>query len=143
MRLDCSRSVGGDAMRELRVVAALRIQQAQTEDLLDEAAISLTHAIPEATGNAGAIPVSPPPFIDLLPIAVYACEASGRLRWFNQRAAELWGRSPRVGDDTERFCGSYKLYGLDGKLIRREETPMAHALRTGNPIDGADTAVER
>jgi PAS domain S-box-containing protein len=110
---------------------------------VDEAANSLSHAIPDAAENAGAILVSPPPFIDLLPVAVYACEASGRLRWFNQRAAELWGRSPRIGDDTERFCGSYKLYGLDGRLIRREETPMAHALRTGNPINGADTAVER
>ncbi len=55
----------------------------------------------------------------------------------------MWGRSPRIGDDTERFCGSYKLYGLDGKLIRREETPMAQVLRTGNPVSGAETAVER
>jgi PAS domain S-box-containing protein len=110
---------------------------------VDEAVISLSRAISGAAGEVEAILVSPPAYLDLLPIAVYACEATGRVRWFNRRAAELWGRSPRIGDDTERFCGSYKLYGLNGKLIRREETPMAQVLRTGNPVSGAETAVER
>jgi PAS domain S-box-containing protein len=119
------------------------MEQVRAEDPVDEAALSLTRAVLGATDDAAAVLVSPPGFLDLLPIAVYACEASGRVRWFNQRAAELWGRSPRIGDDAERFCGSYKLYALDGKLIRREETPMAHALRTGNPVTGAETAVER
>ena len=110
---------------------------------MDEAVISLTRALTGASDDAEAILVTPPAYLDLLPIAAYACEATGRVRWFNRRAAELWGRAPRIGDDAERFCGSYKLYGLDGKLIRREETPMAHALRTGTSINGADTAVER
>jgi PAS domain S-box-containing protein len=109
---------------------------------VDEAVISLTRAISVAD-DAEAILISPPAYLDLLPIAAYACEATGRVRWFNRRAAELWGRAPRIGDDAERFCGSYKLYGLDGKLIRREETPMAQVLRTGNPVSGAETAVER
>lgn len=110
---------------------------------MDEASLSIAGALTGGTEDAAAVLVSPPAFLDLLPIAVYACEASGRLRWFNRRAAELWGRSPRIGEDAERFCGSYRLYGLNGRLIRREETPMAQALRTGNPISGAETAVER
>jgi PAS domain S-box-containing protein len=110
---------------------------------VDEAVISLTRALTGASDDAEAILVTPPAYLDLLPIAAYACEATGRVRWFNRRAAELWGRAPRIGDDAERFCGSYKLYGLDGKLIRREETPMAQVLRTGNPVSGAETAVER
>jgi PAS domain S-box-containing protein len=110
---------------------------------VDEAAISLARALSGRTGDAATILVSPPAFVDLLPIAAYACEASGRLRWFNQRAAELWGRSPAIGEEAERFCGSYRLYGLDGRLIRRDETPMAQALRTGTPISGAEAAVER
>jgi PAS domain S-box-containing protein len=108
---------------------------------VEQAAIDLTRALSD--DHAAAILVTPPAFVDLLPIAAYACEASGRLRWFNRRAAELWGRSPRIGEDAEKFCGSYRLYGLDGRLIRREETPMAQALRTGNPISGAETAIER
>lgn len=119
------------------------IEQARAEDLVDKAVVSLTLAQSRATEHAATILVSPPAFIDLLPIAVYACEATGRLRWFNQKAVELWGRLPRIGDDSERFCGSYKLYSLDGTLIRREETPMAQALRTGNPVNRAETAIER
>jgi PAS domain S-box-containing protein len=84
-----------------------------------------------------------PELIDILPIAVYACDAEGRLCWFNARAAELWGRVPRVGDDTELFCGSFKLYDLGGTLIRREETPMAAVLRTGDPVHDREALVER
>jgi hypothetical protein len=57
---------------------------------------------------------APPDFIEMLPIAIYACDAKGRVRWFNERAADSVGRRPRIGDDTELFCGSFKLFGLDG-----------------------------
>jgi PAS domain S-box-containing protein len=102
----------------------------------------VTDAVPAADDGA-AILASPPRFFDLLPVGAYACDASGRLKWFNKRAAEIWGRSPQVGDDAERFCGSYKLFSLDGTLIRREESPMAHTLRTGNPVTGKEAGVER
>jgi PAS domain S-box-containing protein len=83
-----------------------------------------------------------PEFVNLLPVAAYACDASGRVLWFNRLAEALWGRAPRLGDDTERFCGSYKLY-FGGREISRDETPMAHALRTGEPVHGAEGIVER
>lgn len=83
-----------------------------------------------------------PEFIELLPVAAYACDGAGRVLWFNRLAVDLWGRAPRVGDDTERFCGSYKLY-FGGRAITREETPMAHAIRTGEPVRGAEGIVER
>jgi PAS domain S-box-containing protein len=81
--------------------------------------------------------------LEMLPLAAYACDATGRLRWFNALAAQLWGRSPRIGDDTERFCGSPRLYALDGSQLPREETPMAQVLRTGTPVSGCETSVER
>ena len=34
----------------------------------------------------------------LAPVAVYSCDASGVIRDYNSRAAELWGRRPEVGD---------------------------------------------
>jgi PAS domain S-box-containing protein len=86
---------------------------------------------------------APPDLLEMLPIAVYACDGQGLLRWFNRRAAELWGRAPRLGDDTELFCGSFRLYGLDGQQISREETPMAHVLRTGEAVHGKEAEVER
>ena len=95
------------------------------------------------SANPGVLLVSPPSLIETLPLGIYACDAHGRLCWCNHRAEELWGRSPRIGDDTERFCGSHMLYSLDGRLIRREETPMAQALRSGEPIDGEEAVVEQ
>jgi PAS domain S-box-containing protein len=86
---------------------------------------------------------SPPDFIEMLPIAIYACDAKGRVRWFNERAAELWGRRPRIGDDTELFCGSFNLFGLDGRRICREEMPMAKVLATGGSVHGREATIER
>ncbi|MBV8917291.1 MAG: PAS domain S-box protein [Bradyrhizobium sp.] len=84
----------------------------------------------------------PTEFLEQLPVAVYACDARGHILWFNSHAAELWGRAPRVGDDGELFCGAYKLF-FDGRLISRQQTPMAEVLRTGKPIHGVEGRVER
>jgi PAS domain S-box-containing protein len=84
----------------------------------------------------------PPDFIQLLPLAVYACDADGRILWFNRRAVELWGRTPRTGDDAERFCGSYKLH-VGGRFTPHDQCPMASVLRTGVPVRGAEGAIER
>ena len=65
---------------------------------------------------------------DLCPIAIYACEASGVIREFNPRAAELWGRAPKRGDTDERFCGSYKMHRPDGAFMPHELCPMAEVL---------------
>jgi PAS domain S-box-containing protein len=92
---------------------------------------------PEAALNAPAV------FVECLPIAVYVCDAEGRVRWFNQKAAALWGRSPAIGDASELFCGSFKLYDLAGAVIRREETPMAYVLRTGESVHDREALVER
>ena len=52
------------------------------------------------------------------PLAIYSVDASGVLQEFNAVAAQLWGREPKRGDINERFCGSYKVFSLDG-------TPLA------------------
>ena len=44
----------------------------------------------------GLMPVSlTPELLDLLPAAAYVCDAEGFVRYYNPRAAELWGREPR------------------------------------------------
>jgi PAS domain S-box-containing protein len=94
-----------------------------------------------ASAGAGALQVAPE-FLEALPIAIYACGADGRVLWFNRRATQLLGRTPRVGDPSELYCGSYKVY-LNEREIPRHETPMAYVLRTGMPIKGAEARVER
>ena len=85
---------------------------------------------------------APPAFLDMLPVAIYACDADGRILWFNNRAVEIWGRAPPTGDAAEKFCGSYRLY-CDGQRTPRHETPMAAVLRTGDPIRSVEAEVER
>jgi len=84
----------------------------------------------------------PPDFIEFLPIAAYACDAAGRILWYNTRAADLWGRTPRVGTDSELYCGAHRLI-FGGREIDRTETPMAHVLRTGEAINGTEGIVIR
>ena len=62
---------------------------------------------------------------ELGPSAVYACDARGVIQDFNQRATELWGRTPARGDDNERFCGSIKMFRPDGSFMSHGECPMA------------------
>jgi PAS domain S-box-containing protein len=66
---------------------------------------------------------------DLVPVAVYVCDADGIIQEYNRRAAELWGREPSGNGEEPRFCGSYKIYYPDGRPMPHEECPMARALR--------------
>ena len=62
---------------------------------------------------------------ELGPSAVYACDARGVILDFNQRATELWGRTPARGDDSERFCGSIRMFRPDGSFMPHDQCPMA------------------
>jgi PAS domain-containing protein len=77
---------------------------------------------------------------ELGPVAVYSCDASGVVQNFNDRAAELWGRKPTLGDTDERFCGSFKLYRSDGSFVPHEQCPMAEVL-SGKISEARDAEV--
>jgi PAS domain S-box-containing protein len=108
---------------------------------MDELAVAPDPELARFARAAAALQASPA-FLETLPLAIYACDADGRLLWFNAQACRLWGRTPRIGDDSERFCGSYKLY-FGGREIARDETPMAAVLRGGIAVRGVEGLVER
>jgi PAS domain S-box-containing protein len=62
------------------------------------------------------------------PVAIYSCDVSGVIQNFNKRAAELWGRKPRLKETRERFCGSLKMFRPDGGVMRHAYCPMADVL---------------
>ena len=66
---------------------------------------------------------------DLVPVAVYACDADGLIQEFNQRAVQLWGREPKKNDPKEKFCGSFKISFPDGRSMPHAKCPMARALK--------------
>ncbi|MBV8607165.1 MAG: PAS domain S-box protein, partial [Singulisphaera sp.] len=92
--------------------------------------------------TASVLPLDPQ-MLDLLPAAVDLCDAEGVLRYYNRRAAELWGREPRCGDGGERFCGAFRLFRPDGSPLDHAATPMADALRTGQATRDGEVIMER
>ena len=85
----------------------------------------------------------PDRLLDLLPVGVYVCDRAGLIVRYNRAAAELWGCSPRSGDPSLRYCGSYRLYGLDGSLVPHAKCPMADVLATGQPVRDQQIVIEQ
>ena len=69
---------------------------------------------------------------NLLPVAVYTCDARGVITYYNEQAANLWGRAPELGNAEERFCGSELLVLSNGEVLPHDQCPMAAALRDGS-----------
>ncbi|HYD36699.1 MAG TPA: PAS domain-containing protein [Allosphingosinicella sp.] len=85
----------------------------------------------------------PPALIEFVPVAIFACDAAGRMCWSNARAAAIWGRVPEAGEKSDSLWESSRVYDLDGGLVAEDETPMAFALRTGKSVEGRTAIVER
>ncbi len=79
--------------------------------------------------------------LDSLPAAVYTTDAAGRITYYNDAAAALWGHRPELG--TSEWCGSWKLYWPDGRPLPHDQCPMAIALRESRPIRGMEAVAER
>lgn len=79
--------------------------------------------------------------LDALPAAVYTTDAAGRVTYYNDAAAELWGHRPPLG--TSEWCGSWKLYWPDGMPLAHDQCPMAIALKENRVVRGMEAVVER
>jgi PAS domain S-box-containing protein len=79
--------------------------------------------------------------LDALPAAVYTTDAAGRITYYNESAAELWGHRPTLG--SSEWCGSWKLFWPDGTPLRHDECPMAVALKEDRAVRGKEAACER
>ena len=82
-----------------------------------------------------------PEILEALPIAVYITDAEGRITFYNQAAADLWGHRPKLG--TDFWCGSWRLYWPDGAPMAHHECPMATAIKEGRPIRDIEAVLER
>jgi PAS domain S-box-containing protein len=85
----------------------------------------------------------PARLFEQLPFAVYVCDRNGLVLRYNRRAAELWGRSPKLRDWNERFCGSYRMFRPDGSLLPHHQCPMADVLRTAVSVRQQEVNIER
>ena len=79
--------------------------------------------------------------VDELPAAIYVTDAIGRITYFNEAAATLWGHRPSIG--TSEWCGSWKLFWPDGRVLPHGECPMAIAIKEKRIVRGREAIAER
>ena len=79
--------------------------------------------------------------LQALPVAVYMTDADGMLTFYNEAAAELWGRRPDIG--ASQWSGSWRLYTAASEPLPHDQCPMAVTLREGYPVRGAEAILER
>jgi len=79
--------------------------------------------------------------LDELPAAIYVTDALGRITYFNEAAATLWGHRPIIG--TSEWCGSWKLFWPDGRALPHGECPMAIAIKEKRIVRGMEAIAER
>ena len=104
---------------------------------------SLDPAMMAAAASALPAPFHPSfrQVVEALPAAIYVTDAEGRITYYNEAAVELWGYRPPLGDSL--WCGSWRLYWLDGRPMQHDECPMAMAIKENRAITGMEAYAER
>src|SRR5688500_18679495 len=78
--------------------------------------------------------------LERLPAAAYTTDSDGLITWFNGDAVEVWGREPLLNDPVDRFCGSFRLFYVDGRPMTHADCWMGRALRDREPYNGQEVA---
>lgn len=81
--------------------------------------------------------------LETLPAGAYLCDLTGLITYFNRQAVKLWGRTPKLNDPADRFCGSFRLFAADGSVLRHDQCWMALALQTGEDYCGQEIIIEQ
>ena len=79
--------------------------------------------------------------LEALPAAVYLTDAAGHLTFYNRAAADLWGWHPDLG--STKWCGSWRLFWLDGTPLAHDRCPMAVAIKQNRQVRGVKAQAER
>lgn len=79
--------------------------------------------------------------LELVPAAVYTTDSDGYLTFFNEKAVQLWGYRPEVGE--ARWDGASRIVLFDGTIVPQDQSPVARALATAQPVSGFEAYVER
>jgi PAS domain S-box-containing protein len=83
----------------------------------------------------------PGEFLNALPAAIYMTDAAGRITYFNEAAATMWGVRPKLNVDL--WCGSWRLYWPDGTPMPHNACPMAITLKERRAVRGGQAIAER
>lgn len=97
-------------------------------DLMSDGAASMT------------TPITDERLLGAIGVALYTTDSQGRITYFNQAAADLWGRRPAIG---ELWCGSWRLLWPDGTPMEHDQCPMAIALKENRAVRDVEAMAER
>ena len=78
--------------------------------------------------------------MESMAVAVYTCDLEGRVNFHNDAAVALWGRKPELG--VELWCGSHKMYTLDGTWMPHDQCPAAISLKENRAVK-AEALIQR
>lgn len=83
--------------------------------------------------------------LDALPVAAYLCDGAGAIVHCNRRAAEMWGRSPVVTDDSPAAWPPRPVRdtGHGTHHLGLVDTPVGDFMRTGQPMRDREIVLER
>ena len=79
--------------------------------------------------------------LDALPAAVYTTDAAGRLTYYNEAAAEMWGYRPTTGKSI--WDNPWKFFWADGTPMAPADSPLAVTLREDRAVRGMEAICER
>ncbi len=79
--------------------------------------------------------------LEALPVAIYTTDATGKITFYNQAAADFAGRRPVLGND--EWCVTWRLYQTNGTPLPHNQCPMAIALKDRRPVRGQEAVAER
>jgi PAS domain S-box-containing protein len=78
--------------------------------------------------------------MESMAVAVYTCDTEGKVNFYNEAAVVLWGRAPELG--VELWCGSHKMYTLEGDWMPHDQCPAAVSLKEMRAVK-AEAMVQR
>lgn len=115
----------------------------RTKGLKSKGQQPLDPAVVAAAASVLSAPLQPnfQQVVEALPAAIYVTDAEGRITFYNAAAVALWGYRPPLGDS--RWCGSWRLYWLDGTPMPHDQCPVAIALKENRAITGLEAIAER
>ncbi len=76
-----------------------------------------------------------------LPAAIYVTDAAGRITYCNEAAVNLWGATPKLGED--KWSSFSRFYHANGTRMALEECPTEIALTQGRGVQGSEAILER
>ncbi|MEO6903821.1 MAG: PAS domain S-box protein [Bacteroidia bacterium] len=62
-----------------------------------------------------------------LPVAVFTCDAEGKIMLYNSKAVDLWGKEPKISQD--KWHQFWKIYKINGAELTEYECALSKILR--------------